>query len=85
MELIDDASHIFFNAEDKQKVNKDSALSVIRCAANHLYRETGEKPNVSTRREGSSDMVDTFEKSCKETQKMLNCELIEKLRAQKTQ
>ena len=85
LELLDNDSRILFNAEDKQKVNMDSALSVVRCAANHLYRETGEKPNISTNREGSIDMVNAFEGSCKETRKMLNMELIEKLRAQKTQ
>ena len=85
LELVDNDSRILFNAGDKKKVDMDSALSVVRCAANHLYRETGEKPNISTRREGSTDMVNVFEKSCKETQKMLNLEMIEKLRARKPQ
>lgn len=89
LSIIDNGKQVFFNAtKTKENVIKNtenlaSALSVIGCAANHLYREMGTEPYISTNREGSGEMVKTFKKSCLEARKMVNQELIAKLQSPK--
>ena len=84
LSIIDTGYHVSFNAtEDKSEVDMDSAISVIRCAANHLYRETGAEPEISTNREGSDKMTKAFKESCAKARKIVNDSEIARLAAQK--
>lgn len=84
LSIVDTGYHVSFNATvDKSKVDLDSALSVIKCAANHLYRETGAEPEISTNREGSYEMTKAFKESCTKARKIVNDSEIARLAAQK--
>ena len=70
--VIDNGHQLFFNKTDLKQIDLTSALSVVRCCANHLYRETGVKPDISTNRSGSNEMIKAFDDACKEARNNIN-------------
>ena len=78
LQLSDNGHRVAFSAiEDKEKVDMNSAMTVVRCSANHLCRQGWDLGvDFSTVRYGAADMIQTFEKAHKEARKILNQERI---------
>ena len=78
LRLSDTGHRVSFSAiEDKEKVNMNSAMMVVRCSANHLCRQGWDLGvDFATIRYGAADMVQTFEKAHKEARQILNRERI---------
>lgn len=82
LQLSDSGHRVSFSAtEDKQKVDMASAMTTIRCAANHLCRQGWDLGvDFSTVRYGSAKMVLGFEEAHREARRILNTERIALLR-----
>jgi len=78
LQLADSGRRVAFSAtEDKQKVDMASALTVVRCSANHLCRQGWDLGvDFATVRYGSAQMVLDFEKAHKEARQILNAERV---------
>ncbi len=78
LQLADNGRRVAFSAmEDKNQVNMNSALTVIRCSANHLCRQGWDLGvDFATVRYGSAQMVADFEKAHKEARQMLSAERV---------
>ena len=84
LQITDTGSHVSFSAvENKEKVDMNSAMTVIRCSANHLCRHGWDLGvDFSSVRFGSAQMVMVFEESYKKARQMMNAEKIEFLKRQ---
>ena len=82
LQISDNGRQVAFSAvEAKEKVDINSALTVVRCSANHLCRQGWDLGiNFGTIRHGSAQMVEAFEKSYEEARRLLSKEKIGKLK-----
>ena len=82
LQLSDNGHRVSFSAiGDKEAVDMHSAMTVIRCSANHLCRRGWDLGvDFSTVRYGSAGMVNEFEKSYRDARRILNAERIAQLR-----
>lgn len=85
LQLTDSGNRVSFSAvNDKKDVDMNSSMTIVRCSANHLYRQGWDRGvDFSTVRQGSGEMISTFEKSYQETGKMLTQKMIESLKKSK--
>lgn len=84
LKIADKGQSVSFSAcEDKEKsdVNKESAMTIIRCGANHLCRRGWDLGvDFESVRYGSAQMVLTFETAHKDAHRKLNEERVACLR-----
>ena len=82
LQLSDSGYRVSFSAiTDKEKVDMNSAMMVIRCSANHLCRHRWDLGvDFATVRYGAAEMINVFEKSYKEARQMLSAERVEQLK-----
>ena len=80
LQISDTGRHVAFSVREgmeKSDVNMESAMSVIRCSANHLCRQGWDLGiDFESVRYGSANMVLAFEKSHQEARQKLNSERI---------
>ncbi len=80
LEISSSGYQVAFSAiGEKSEVDMNSALSVVGCSANHLYRRGwGPDVNISTIREGAAPMVKRFEESHKQARQIVNAEILQR-------
>ena len=80
-QITDSGSRVSFSTvKDKKDLDINSAKTIVRCSANHLYRQGWNQGiDISTIRQGSGEMITSFEDAYADANKMDQQQIIASL------